>query len=194
MLELKMALSWSYRGRRGTETLFHTAIGSFLTSLRDWAPAFRVMVSEVLEPSVDEQYATDGHGKWAPLAAATAKGKGSDTILFTSGRLAGSFKRGGQDNVEIITRQSLSWGSRVPYAIFHQTGTGAGFQALTKAVGERGVPMRKLLALTSQQKAAMRSIMVVRLANIARAEGFAMVPGIKDPGQARNLGKELLGL
>ncbi len=193
MLEFKIDYSWNYKGQKGKEVLFHTAINSFIVSMRDWAPAFRVMVSEVLEPSVDEQFATDGHGQWAPLAASTIAGKGNDTILFTSGRLAGSFKRGGQENVEEITRQSLKWGSSVPYAIFHQTGTLAGFQSLTKAIGARGVPMRKLLDLTKTQKAAMRSIMVVRLANIARAEGFACIGG-SDPSMARNVGKELLGL
>lgn len=193
MLEVKFALNWNYKGQRGKETLFHTAVGSFMTAMRDWAPAFRAMVDEVLEPGVEEQFSTAGHGTWASLAPETVKQKGHDTILFDTGRLFRSFQRGGADHVEEIDRQSLRWGSRVPHALFHQTGTGSGFQQVAKSPG-RGMPMRKILELSNAQKRTMRSILVQRLATIARREGFRVTGSGGDPLQARQIGQRMLGL
>jgi phage gpG-like protein len=196
VLEVRFATTWNYRGQKGTETFFHTAIGSFAAQLRNWAPAFRAMAREVLEPAVDEQFTTGGHGGWAPLADSTIRAKGHDTIEMDSGRLFRSFKEGGVDHVEEISRDRMLWGSAVPYGIFQQTGTGSGFQQTTKGPG-RGMPMRKILALTDANKRAMRSILVRQLANIARREGFAIArqEGMDlDPVSARNLGKMSLGI
>lgn len=194
MLELRFDLSWNYQGRKGKETLFHTAIGNFLTAMKDWSPALRSMIEEVLEPSVDERFNSSGLGEWAPLAPNTVKRKGSTEILFTSGRLKSSFTSGSGDNVSDVTRSSLRWGSRLPYSLFHQTGTRSGFQLPQKGPGP-GVPMRKILKLTSGQKGEMRSLLTRRLATIARKEGFGVTGNSRlDPLAARNLGNRLLGL
>lgn len=194
MLDVKFGLTWSYQGKKGSETLFHIAVGSFATSLRDWGPAFQAMASEVLEPGVMAQFETMGHGTWAELAPSTIKQKGHDTILFRTGAMYRSFQSGGQDHVEEITRKRMLWGSSDPKALFHQTGTLSGFQQMVKGPG-RGVPMRKLLTLDSEQKRRMRSILVQRLATIARREGFAMGKGLDlDPLSARQLGSSLLGI
>lgn len=195
MLEVKMALNWNYKGQKGKETLFHTAVGSFLTAMRDWSPAFRHMVTEVLEPAVDEQFSSYGHGTWAALMPATIKAKGGDdTILIRTGEMLGSFKSGGPHNIEQIDRQSLRWGSDLPRSLFHQTGTKAGFQQTSKAPGAAGIPMRKIFDFTSQQKGELRSILVQQLANIARKEGFAVNSQETDPLLARKTGEQLLGL
>src|SRR5262249_25745794 len=110
MLDVNFSLSWNYRGQRGTETLFHTAIGNFVSAMRDWSPAFRSMVSEVLEPAVQEQFATAGQGDWAELAPATLARKRGTAILIESGLLEGSFHTGGPDNVSEISRDRLAWG------------------------------------------------------------------------------------
>lgn len=195
MLEVKFALEWDYNGRRGKETFFHTAIGSFVTSMRDWSPAFRAMVKDVLRPGVEEQFTTYGHGEWAPLMPETIRRKGHDTILFNTGRLYRSFQ-GGSDYVEEIGRANLRWGSLVPYALFHQTGTGVGFQQLLKTAAGPGVPMRKILDLTDPQKRKMRSLLVVQLANLARKEGFGLLQGQTgvSAGLARLAGMRAFGL
>lgn len=193
MLELNLKTSWDYKGQRGNETHFHTAIGNFVTAMRDWAPAFRVMAAEVLAPSVQAQFDTHGHGTWAQLAPSTIARKGNSIILIESGRLMGSFRKGGEGHVEDIDRQSMRWGTRVPHALFHQTGTGANFQQSVRS--GRGLPMRKILNLSSGERRTMRSIMVQRLATIARREGFGISGGLElDPLAARQLGESVLGL
>lgn len=200
MLDVNFALSWNYQGKRGTETLFHTAVGNTISALRDWSPAFQEMVTEILQPAVQEQFDTAGQGEWAELAPSTLARKahngavmGVNFILFETGRLEQSFREGGQDNVTEISRDRLIWGSRVGYGVFHQTGTGSGFQQTRKGTG-RGMPMRKILVLSEARKRAMRSILVRRLATIARREGFAVGGSGQDPLAARQLGESLLGV
>ncbi len=196
MLDVKFDLTWNYKGQRGKQTLFHTAIGNFMTALRDWSPAFRAMVEEVLQPGTEEHFLTAGNGTWAALAPSTVQRKGHDTILFDSGALFRSFQKGGADHVEEISRDRLRWGSRRPYALFHQTGTGAGFQSIFKAPGARGMPMRTILSLTELNKRAMRSMLVRQLAQIARREGYAVMSSQTDvdPLAARSGGSAMLGL
>lgn len=194
MLDVNFKLSWSYKGQVGSETLFHTAIGNFTTALRDWSPAFRAMVTDVLEPAVIEQFETAGHGTWAELAPSTIKRKGHDTILFETGGLYRSFLTGGADHVEEITRDQLRWGSSLARALFHQTGTGSGFQQAFKGPG-RGVPMRKILQFTDGMRRALRSVLVGHLATIARREGYAIGKGMDlDPLSARMIGASMLGI
>jgi phage gpG-like protein len=193
VLDVNFKLEWNYKGQRGKETVFHTAIGNFVTAIRDWAPGFRAMVAEVLEPAVEEQFQTAGHGTWAQLAPSTIKRKGHDTILFDTGGMFRSFQTGGANHIEEITRDRLLWGSGLSRSLFHQTGTGAGFQQIIKGAG-RGMPMRKIIALDETKKRAMRSILVRRLATIARREGFAVGGGDQDALSARRLGAALLGV
>jgi phage gpG-like protein len=190
-VEVKFDWSWNYKGKSGKETFFHTSIGSFEAGLRDWSPAFQDMVTDVLEPAVSEQFTTQGHGTWAELAPSTVARKGHSIILQESGRLEHSFHRGGADHVEMISRTRLTWGSSVPYGLFHQTGTGSGFQRRAKGAG-RGVPMRKILELTDTNKRAMRSRMVRHLATLARRTGFAIIGG-SDPLAARAVGRSWVG-
>lgn len=195
MLEISFSLGWNYKGKKGKETLFHTAIGDLLTQLSDWTPGFKAIIDEVLEPAVKEQFETQGHGEWAELSPATLARKSSGMILVDTGRLESSFTKSGVDHVEQITRSSIKWGSAVPYALFHQTGTGSGFQQRLKSGGS-GLPMRKILELTAKNKRKMRSIMVARLATIARRTGFAVLGDEAggDPLLARMVGAKWLGL
>jgi phage gpG-like protein len=172
-MEFQFNWSWNYKGRTGKEVFFHTAIGDFQAGLKDWAPAFRGMVEEVLEPTVMEQFATSGHGEWAELAPSTIRYKGHARILSDTGRLESSFQRGGGEHVEEIGRTTLVWGSRVPYGIFHQTGTGSGFGRRQKGPG-RGMPQRKILELSETAKRRMRSLIVQHVATLARRIGFAV--------------------
>lgn len=193
MLEVDFKLNWNYKGRRGNETLFHTAIGSLQTSMRDWAPGFRAMRDEVLEPGVREQFDTEGEGSWAPLAPSTVARKGHGMILVDTNEMKSSFF-GGPSHVEDIGRQSMKWGSAVRRALFHQTGTLSGFQRTVKGAG-RGIPMRKILVLDDKKRRALRSILVQRLATIARREGFAIARGLSpDALTARRMGSLLLDL
>jgi hypothetical protein len=64
--------------------------------------------------------------------------------------------------------------------MFHQTGTGKGFEQTRVAMGEgtgRGMPMRRILVLTEPVKRQMRGIMMARLQQIARQEGYRVVNG-----------------
>jgi phage gpG-like protein len=61
---------------------------------------------------------------WAPLAPSTIKRKGHDRILLETGALRESLVHvGGPGNVAETASRGMIFGTEVPYAIFHQTGT-----------------------------------------------------------------------
>ena len=65
---------------------------------------------------------------WQELTANTIRQRGSaHPILHRSGMLEESFQKGQPAHYGEITPKKLTWGSAVPYALFHQTGTGKGF-------------------------------------------------------------------
>ena len=143
--------------------------------LRDWAPAFRAIADDALAPFVEKQFASagaEGGTPWQALASRQRRG-GAGAMLIRTGRMAASFQQGGAGHIETISGTKLVWGSQVPYAIFHQTGTGKGFGQERVATGPgsgRGMPMRRILTLTDPLKRSMRYVMMSRLAQIVGSE------------------------
>lgn len=67
---------------------------------------------------------TPGGEAWAPLAESTVKKKGHDRILYESGDLLASLVEvGGPGNINEASDHGSIYGTEVPYAIFHETGT-----------------------------------------------------------------------
>ena len=75
-----------------------------------------------------EKFASEAGGTWRPLAPSTQrerarKGYGpAHPILEQTGRLAASVM-GGEGHVRRETPMSITLGTEVPYAVFHQRGT-----------------------------------------------------------------------
>jgi phage virion morphogenesis protein len=69
----------------------------------------------------DNQSAPDGT-PWEPLSPYTVAKKGFDQVLRESGRLRGSLTRRGAGAVRRVKQRELVYGTRVPYASFHQSG------------------------------------------------------------------------
>jgi phage gpG-like protein len=61
---------------------------------------------------------------WAPMAPSTARRRDPATLLVNTGRLAGSFARGGPDNVFEVGPTEAVGGTSVPYAGYQYAGTG----------------------------------------------------------------------
>src|ERR1035438_7461585 len=120
MFILNMGLHWNYKGKIGTESLFHEAIDDFKGQLSDWSNAFSQFRDDILAPSVRDQFNTQGQGQWQGLAESTIKQKGSDVILFRDGGLWRSFETGGEGNIDFIGPRSMQWGSSLMRALFHQ--------------------------------------------------------------------------
>jgi phage gpG-like protein len=88
--------------------------------------------------------AYEGGNRWKALSPAYARWKAryfpGRKILELNGRMKDSLTiKGNSDNVLEINPDSLVVGTRVPYAIYHQTGTPK-------------MPMRKIIELTNEQK------------------------------------------
>jgi phage gpG-like protein len=82
-------------------------------------------ISAELKERVREQFQTEGaaYGQhWLERKRET-RGSKNRPILFQTGRLQRSFQQEGPDHIEESDGTTLAFGSRVPYAIFHQLGT-----------------------------------------------------------------------
>lgn len=90
-------------------------------------PAFEA-IAALLMRLEREQFETEGKrssGGWQPLKQSTIDAKGDSSILFDSGALMSSLSEDGDANMtKWATDDFLLFGSKLPYAGFHQTGTG----------------------------------------------------------------------
>jgi phage gpG-like protein len=81
-------------------------------------------ISQELRRRVQEQFLTEGQAygqHWLERKRET-RGSKNRPILFQTGRLRQSFLEG-PEHIEEAEGTALTFGSRVPYAIFHQLGT-----------------------------------------------------------------------
>lgn len=132
------------------------ALEGFQLSLADSSPALAQIADDFRE-MIREQFATEGQAgdtPWADLAASTlARGRRSgSSILYSTGALLQSLiDPAAFGHVEETDGQSLTIGSSIPYALFHQTGTGRGVGQSWLSPGRgqgRGMPMRPIIAVT----------------------------------------------
>ena len=204
---LDFRLKWQYQGRtgeirQGEESLFHRAFVNLRHELMDWSPAFEIIVEDILTPFVSEQFVDQGAPggvTWQQLAPSTIEARGGSDypILINTGRLLHSFTEKGGQHHEEITPKKLVWGSDLPYSLFHQTGTGKGFQRDSVPTGPgtgRGMAMRKILSFTEQLKHKMGRTMTGRIAQVARQIGFRVAGRDVDAGEAARIGRIALGL
>ena len=131
------------------------ALRAFQASLAEPSPAL-AEIADDFRAMVTEQFASEGRAggtPWAALAPSTARRRrgGMSLLNLTGALLASLSDAGAPGHVEETDGQTLTLGSRLPYAIYHQTGTGAGYgQTLLPGhtKGQRGMPMRPLIVLT----------------------------------------------
>jgi phage gpG-like protein len=103
------------------------ALADFQAALADEGPALQTIADDFRE-MIAQQFASEGRAggtPWPPLAAATLRRKRAGAaILFRTGALLESLRGpSGANHVEEIGPDTLTLGSRLPYAIFHQLGT-----------------------------------------------------------------------
>ncbi len=134
------------------------SLESFESSLADNSPALQ-LIADDFRQMITEQFATEGAAggsPWAALAPSTLWGRRSGSTLLnsTGALLASLIDAGAAGHVEESDGQSLTLGSRLSYAMFHQTGTGRGFGrgAITPGRGQgRGMPMRPIIVLSGER-------------------------------------------
>jgi hypothetical protein len=139
---ITISMKWRFRNQEGGQEVFTSAANEFINRLQDKAPLWRAISRNVLQPAIQEQFATEGaagagspsslesSGSWDELADATIKKRGSaHPILHDEGRLEESFTEGGEGHFEEFGPESGEWGSTITdkrgrgYAPYHQTGT-----------------------------------------------------------------------
>lgn len=128
------------------DTIVRRDLLRFAANLEVPAAALEV-AGVVLREAVEQQFDSQGHhgsGGWAALASSTVQEKArrglAPEILQATGRLKDSLtRRFDPEHIERLSPDSLTFGSLVPYGIFHQTGTSR-------------MPQRQPVALTEGDK------------------------------------------
>ncbi len=155
-----------------------SALAGVMGQIKDWRGAWPTVsdkLTEIEAQLFDFAGATGGHVKWADLKPTYARAKqrkwGQAPILQASGRLRDSLA--GQSSERIDTHEPLllRWGTEVPYAVFHQTGT-------------RKMVARQILDFTSENRMAMQSTLDVESQKFARRLGFDLTPENIGPREA----------
>jgi len=136
--------------------------------IQDWRevwPRVSGKLTEIEEQLFNSAGATGEHGRWADLKPSYARAKerkwGQAPPLQASGHLRNAL--GGQSSEGIDMRQPLllRWGTEVPYAVFHQTGT-------------RKMPARPIFDLTVEDREVMRATIEREAARFSGRLGFAV--------------------
>ena len=84
----------------------------------------------------NEVFASRGEGAWEGLNAITIAKKGHAQILVDSGRLRKSYT-GGSGNITRIDKNKITFGSKVPYAVYHEEGRGVPKRSVTEHINSR---------------------------------------------------------
>lgn len=208
--QFKFELNWTYGAHKGKDVLANFTISRFDKAVGNWKPAFQFIADDILESFVSKNFETEGAAggtRWQDLAPSTLKSRSKDFgvtrtaentfILHRTGMLERSFRKSEPHHVEDLGPKKMTWGSDVPYALFHQTGTRKGFDQARVATGPgtgRGMAMRKILSVTPALQADIERTLLGRGAQIARMAGFR-VTGSRGatPLEARQIGERMLG-
>lgn len=147
------------------ETQVNRMLSRTTEKMADLRP-FLDATAEMFREGLVEQFASEGarSKKWAPLspiyAAWKAKRWGAKPILEASGRLQRSLTSTGGENIERRPgKDTLEFGTIVPYASYHQTGT-------------KTMPQRKILDLTSNDRRATMKLLQRFLFTDRSMKGF----------------------
>ncbi len=154
---------------------FERGLQIFAGTLADPSPALATVADDLREMARD-QFATEGAAggtPWAEAAPSTSHRGAGRGLLYRTGALFFSLTDpGATGHVEELDEDSLVFGSSLPYAMFHQTGTGIGFgqervpahprarRGISGVGRGRALPMRPLLVIG--QASAEHSTEIVR--------------------------------
>jgi phage gpG-like protein len=103
------------------------ALATFAESLAEQSPALMSIADDFRE-MIAQQFASEGQAEgtpWAGLAPSTLRRRRASTsILYETGALLRSLTEpGAAGHVEELEGYSITLGSQLPYASYHQTGT-----------------------------------------------------------------------
>lgn len=103
----------------GEDTLSRTLLRP-ARAATDLGPAFERGL-DLVEDEIERQFATEGGGSWAPLAASTVRGKGHARILHDTGSLRTAATSGARRTVSAYSAEYAVDEGSAPYWIYHHS-------------------------------------------------------------------------
>jgi phage gpG-like protein len=175
------------------------AFGSLASAINNWDkyiwPGVR---KDAIRPWLRKQFNAEGaqgaHGKWAALSTTYAKRKATlypgKKILQASGAMMDDLLS--ESNEGETTEKTMLYGTKIPYAIYHQDGTK--YRKGAKIGKQKMVARRIFDPEEGDGPGTMRKMILTSIARsvtiYARKYGFAM--GATDPESAALLGRKTM--
>jgi len=148
------------------ETAIHRGIARISEGLDDCRPVWPAIEDDfyALEKAQFASQGAEGGSPWAPLALSTAKWRAvrfpGNPILVRTGDLEKSLTDPHDPNAVCVEgRGELTLGSRLPYGLYHQTGT-------------RRMPARPLIQFSEAFRSAVMRHIQTYLARLASESGL----------------------
>lgn len=141
------------------------SLSRFGDDLKDMRPAFNEIIKlfQRIEKKQFDSEGSHGSGGWPDLNATYALWKSKNfpgkPILQRTQRLVFSLVKDTQDTVKVMKPMEFRMGTKVPYAIYHQEGTGR-------------MPKRKVIDLSEEDKREWVKTIQRWLVNMAKQEGL----------------------
>jgi phage gpG-like protein len=176
------------------------AFGGLGKLVRNWNPIWKLVVNKAIKPWLSggsssgglafagqfpTEGATGGHGSWAPLKEdydlRKRKKYGDKPILQASGDLLEDLTS--DSNQGRLSALSMTFGSSLAYAKFHQTGTSK-------------MPARRIIDPDETFKLGIRRQVTRGIVQYIRAYGFAVASSLDidvSASEAFSIGKSQLG-
>lgn len=160
MIEIRITVQGEQRLRQ--------ALNRLATSIQDYSPAWKP-ITQIFRDAMRGQFATGGGRggkKWAPLSRAYSRWKErvapGRPILVLKGDLVLSLTTQTGDTIQNEQPLSLSLGTKLPYAKYHQNGT-------------RRMPARPLLVILQKDADQMARDMVALSQEYGSEAGFRVL-------------------
>lgn len=141
--------------------VFQRAFTRYVSDLADLTPLWGDL-ADLLRHQTDHNFDTEGAAsgpRWRPLSKAYARWKAArfpgKPILQRSGKLRDSLVRESWGHVYEARERAMVWGTSVPYAGFHQSGT-------------RHMPSRPIIRLTEGNQDDMTKVVHAFLLRTAK--------------------------
>ncbi len=178
------------------------AFTGLMAQTKDWRKLWPAVINQIVQIETN-QFATVGalgeHGEWAALSADYAERKkkewGEKPILQATERLRSSLVEKTGDTVEELEPLKMRFGTRVPYGIYHQTGTARRARGSAPS-GGGGMPARRIFDFTEVDRLVTQKTIQRLALDFSRRLGFAVAPraGFRDVGaaEARRMGAAAL--
>jgi phage gpG-like protein len=217
VIRMEGSVSWQYGDyapAADPDAALHLSLRILEDRIKDWSDVFEKVAAGVLQPEVSANIGSEGeqlNALWPELMSSTVQERerlgfgGEHPILIRDGNLLRSFSTGDSNHIQDVGPNEMSWGSLLPYSLFHQTGTSGGYigHSYLERLGFQikrhygayepvtgiGMPARPIIRMTEELQDKIRRKFMRAVFETGKAAHFQTLwEGREDIGEGEGVG------